>query len=319
MISLARLPNTRLKPVYAIALVLLALVALIYVVAALPIESLSELRLRHLPWWFFPVIVLLHVTYLLLSAEVWRRMLRRITGTGTAYPAAYSQMAAVAIGKYIPGKIWGFVARTGQLHRHDVPAGLSVFCSIVEQILVLAGGAIVVVSAGFIAFPEYTSALVLLGAILLVGLVVISARLPAIVRWLRRRQADANIADNATGFGLIGFLQFAAAYAVLWLISGLILSVIFFSLFDAVANTENIAALVLANTLGFIVGFFAVFAPGGLGVREATTVAILAPFLPLREVLIAAIALRTVIVLFDGVNAVIMLIGESRQAAKDIT
>ena len=41
---------------------------------------------------------------------------------------------------------------------------------------------------------------------------------------------------------------------------------------------------------------------------------VLAPFLPVREVVVAAIALRALIVLFDGVNAVILLLGESRHA-----
>lgn len=44
----------RLAPFYSIALVLLALVALIYVAAALPIESLGELRLSSLSWWLVP-------------------------------------------------------------------------------------------------------------------------------------------------------------------------------------------------------------------------------------------------------------------------
>ena len=309
----------RLAPIYSIALVLLALVALVYVASALPIESLSELRLRHLAWWLFPAITLLHLMYLLLSAEVWRRMVRMITKTHTAYSDAYLQMATIAVGKYVPGKLWGFIARAGQLHRHDVPVHMSIVTSVVEQILVLAGGGIVVIGAGLIAFPEHTSSLAVLGATLLIGLLVLLTNVPTVVQWLRRNRTDADVPENIAGYSLFHFLRYAAAYAVLWLISGLILSIIFFSLFDAIATTENIAALMLANTIGFVVGFFAIFAPGGLGVREATTVAVLAPFFPIREVLIATIVLRAWIVLFDGINAVIMLIGESRRSAKDLT
>ena len=305
-------------PVYSIALVLLALIALIFVAAALPIESLSELRLRNLSWWVVPVIAVLHIMYLLLSAEVWRRMVRVIGGVRTAFGEAYLQMVAVSIGKYIPGKVWGFIARTGQLHRHNISTHLSVVSTVVEQILVLAGGGIVIVAAGFVVFPEYKSSIISLGALLLVGLIMVSKNIPAVVRWFGSRQSAIDVPANVGGSDLPGLLRFGATYAMLWMLSGLIFSIIYFSLFDAAVTAENIAALVLANTIGFIVGFFAVFAPGGLGIREATTVAVLAPFLPIREVLVATIALRAWIVLFDGINAVIMLISESRRAAKGL-
>ena len=51
--------------------------------------------------------------FLLLSAEVWRRLVRALTcfaRTGFVW-AAYLQMAVIAVGKYVPGKIWGFVAQ----------------------------------------------------------------------------------------------------------------------------------------------------------------------------------------------------------------
>ena len=104
----------------------------------------------------------------------------------------------------------------------------------------------------------------------------------------------------------------------MWVISGATLCVIYFSVFDATVTVEGVAALILANTIGFIVGFLALFAPGGIGVREATTVAILAPFLPLREALIAAVALRAWIVIFDGINCGIMLIAEMRNTARHL-
>ena len=54
--------------------------------------------------------------------------------------------------------------------------------------------------------------------------------------------------------------------------------------------------------------------PVGLGVREAvTTAAVLAPFLPLHEALLAAVAFRAWLVLFDGINAVLLIANESRR------
>lgn len=295
---------------------LLALVALIYLVLGLPIASLGEVEFGNLSWWVIPTVMLFHLVYLLLSAEVWRRMMRMTANAQFSFLDAYLQMAAVAIGKYIPGKVWGFVARTGQLHRHNVPAHLSLMSTVLEQILVLVGSGVVVIVAGLIAFPEHAVAIGVLGLTMLIVLIVVSSNFPAITQWLRRKHANREMPEDIAGVGLSQILQYVAAYALLWLISGLILSIIYFSLSRNVATIDAIAVLVLANTLGFVVGFFAVFAPGGLGVREAATVAVLAPILPLREVIVATIVLRACIVLFDGINAVITLIGESRQAVK---
>ena len=48
----------------------------------------------------------------------------------------------------------------------------------------------------------------------------------------------------------------------------------------------------LANTVGFLAGFAALFAPGGLGVREAMTATVLIPYIPMEQAAILSIAFR---------------------------
>lgn len=314
---LNQISDSRFAPLLSIAIVLLALVALAYVVTALPLEALGDVKYQGLALWFIPAVILMHLGYLVLSAEVWRRLVRIITRTPNRFPDAYLQMASATVGKYIPGKVWGFVARTGQMSRIAVPARLSILSSVIEQLAVLLGGGFVVAGAAFFVFPEYLPGVVLAGIALLAGLVVLSRHVPDLVGWIQRRRGiDEEVPEYAAA-GLGQWLQFSVAYAILWLINGLILCVIYFSLFDDAVTLQKVAALIFANTIGFIVGFLAVFAPGGLGVREAITVAVLAPFLPLREALIAAVALRALMVLFDGINCGILIIAELRHAARN--
>ena len=305
--------SSRLGPFSSMALVLLALVGLIYAVMALPLDALGELRLRQLSVWAIVAAVLLHAVYLALSAEVWRRMVRMVAGRKVAYADAYMQMAAVAVGKYVPGKVWGFVARVAQLRRDNIPAHQSVAGSVVEQILVIAGAGIVIIGAALVAFAEYRVYVIAFGVLLVAALVLASRNVPALLRRFgRSREGDRPI--QYARYSAPRLLLFSLAYAVLWFISGAILAIIYFATFGAAVTAEAVAAIVIANTVGFIAGFLAVFAPGGLGVREAATVIVLTPLLPVREVIVAAIALRALIVLFDGVNAVILLFGESRYA-----
>jgi uncharacterized membrane protein YbhN (UPF0104 family) len=305
-----------LRPVRFIGLIFLGLVGLILVVSALPLDALGELRLQSVAPWVIPAVAALHIGYLLLSAEVWRRMVRMVTGMRIAYDDAYMQMAAVAVGKYFPGKVWGFIARVGQLRREKVSTHLAVTSSVIEQILVIAGGGIVIVASGFLIVPGYRVLIVVLGSLIVAGLVFVSYNVPVIVHWLGRLPVQDELSEDVR-FGPLRLLMFSLAYAALWLISGIILSIIYFSAFGASISVQGVASIILANTIGFIAGFLAVFAPGGLGVREAVTVLVLTPFLPVREVIIAAIALRALIVLFDGINAVIMLVSESRHALRN--
>jgi uncharacterized membrane protein YbhN (UPF0104 family) len=194
---------------------------------------------------------------------------------------------------------------------------MSILASVIEQLAVLVGGGFVVVCMAFVVFPGHIPGIVLTGVAMLIGLVMLSRHLPEITRWVERRRGIEDVSSQVVDGGLWLWLKFSVAYAMLWLINGLMLCVIYFSIFDSAISAQKLAALILANTIGFIVGFLAVFAPGGIGVREAVTVAALSPFLPLREALIAAIALRAWMVLFDGLNCGVMIIAELRQAARN--
>ena len=152
---MTRLSGNRLSPLISIAIVLLVLIAIIFLVSAIPVDALSEVRFRHLPMWTIPTLVLMHMAYLLLAAEVWRRLVFVVAGVRGTFADGYLQMVSAAIGKYVPGKIWGIVARTAQLHRVGVPAQMSIVSSVAEQLIVFLGGGIVALGAAFVAFPEY--------------------------------------------------------------------------------------------------------------------------------------------------------------------
>ena len=303
----------RYAPLYTIGLILLAIVALVYVVASLSAESLGALRLRGISGWVLPAITALHMSFLLLSAEVWRRLVHALTKVQTAFTQAYLQMAVISVGKYVPGKIWGFVARAGQMHREQVPLQKSIASGVIEQILVLAGATIVATGAGVLAFPEFAWLAATVGLALLAGIIIATLNVSALVRWILRKRGQELVADSLEDYHWLSLLRFSIGYAILWLISGIILAIIYFALFDASVTPERIAALILANTIGFVAGFFALFAPGGLGVREAVTTAVLTPFLPLPEALLAAVAFRAWLVIFDGANALLLIVTESRR------
>ena len=304
-----------LRPLLSIVVFLLVVISLYFVVRALPFDVLGDVRPKRIAWWSLPLIALLQIVFLFLAAEIWRRVVRLMTGTQITLWSSYLQLAVVAVGKYVPGKVWGFVVRAGEMYRQQIPVHLSVMSSVVEQMLLMTGALLIAIVAALIALPEYWIAIIVVGVFLLLAAIVASSRIPALTRWLLRRRDIKDIPEKIPGYHAKGVFRFTLAYGMLWVLSGLIFSIIYFSLFDASITRESVAALTLANTSGIVLGFFAFFVPGGIGVREAVTTFILAGFIPLREALLAAVCYRAWMILIDGLNALLIL-GREASLAK---
>jgi len=296
-----------LKPLLSIAIVLLVVIGLYFVVRALPFDALGDIRPKRIAWWSLPLIALLQIVFLFLAAEIWRRVVRILTGTQITLWSSYLQLAVVTVGKYVPGKVWGFVARAGEMYRQQIPVHLSVMCSVVEQMLLMTGALLIAIVAALIALPKYWIAIIVIGVFLLLAAIVASSKIPALTRWLLRHRNIQDIPEKVPEYHAKRIFRFTLAYSVLWVLSGLIFSIIYFSLFDASITRENVAALTLANTAGIVLGFFAFFVPGGIGVREAITTFVLAGFIPVREALLAAVCYRAWLILIDGLNALLIL------------
>lgn len=307
-----------IKPLLSITIILLVVICVYFLVRALPLDVLGEIRQRPIAWWSLPLIALSQILFWLLAAEIWRRVVALSTGTNITLWSSYLQLAVVGVGKYVPGKIWGFVARAGDMYRHRIPIHLSAMSSVVEQVFVIAGALLIAIIAALVALPQYWIVITLVGLSLLVSAIVASGRIPAMTRWLLRRRNMNGEMDHLPNYKASAVLRFALAYALLWLMNGLIFSAVYYSLFDASITRESVAALILANTAGIVLGFFAFFVPGGIGVREAVATFVLAGFVPLREALLAAVCYRAWLILVDGLNALLIL-GREASGAKRLS
>ena len=86
-------------------------------------------------------------------------------------------------------------------------------------------------------------------------------------------------------------------YAVVWLAYGIAFWLTARALFDV--STSDLPLYVGVFALAWAVGFVAVFAPGGVGVREAMIVALLAGHLGEARAIVVAGASRVVLTAID--------------------
>lgn len=192
--------------------------------------------------------------------------------------------------RWLPGSVWGFYSRVHEARKVGVPAATASMSLPLELILTIAAWTITAVvglgsSGVLLEWMSRISAsrLSVAGGIVLglTGLVVVVAR----------RFPENRYAKKAHGFlaGLRTVLSegprvsFLAATFALYLILCVVNGLAFYALVRAFTDAApSVATIVGINSVGWLVGFFAVCAPGGLGVREGGMTALLAPLVPLE-------------------------------------
>jgi len=229
-------------------------------------EAAGGLQDLQIGWsWVAGATVIVFLTYALLI-ETWRRLL-------VAWSADLSFRTASRIwfisnlGKYVPGKIWSIAAMSMMARDHSVSPVAAAGSSILIQIISIAAGIGVVLVTGAQAVDRPWLA-ALIGGAMLASIAASPYVLPVVVRRtarLFRREVTVPALGSATIWG-----TFASA-ALSWVVYGIAFQ--FFVrgvLGEAAGATTSYIAVYAAS---YIIGFLALFAPGGAVVREGAMVA----------------------------------------------
>ncbi|MGF1515753.1 MAG: lysylphosphatidylglycerol synthase domain-containing protein [Elainellaceae cyanobacterium] len=280
-------------------------------------REVAALRLDGGGWAF--LLLALAVTLLahLWSGWVWGWILRSL-----AQPVSGSWSTLVYlktnIAKYLPGNVWHFYGRVMAAKAVKIPVPVAVM-SVVMEALLMAIAALVVALAGNLAENRYG---VLQGLGLLVGLAAVHPRLlnPLMQRLARAKGKalkGAVFRDGAASnrqvtnvpqparltryplrplLGELGFLLLRGA--------GFLVAV---RALTPVA-LDDVPSLLSGFSLAWLLGLVVPGAPGGIGVFEATALALLEPVLP-AAVLLGAIALyRLVSTLAEAIGAALAIL-----------
>jgi glycosyltransferase 2 family protein len=242
-----------------------------------------------------------HVSLLVLAAVlslvavvsygwVWPVILREIGGPvprGSVRIFLQSQL-----GKYLPGSVWQYAGRVGLARAHGVPVRTALLSLGIE----VGASAIAAVAVGLFVLP-LVAALPL--ALALGGLVFLvttkGARVAEVVLGLVARIAP--ITSSELRPALRALPRMVLLYVPVWGLYGLAFWLTARALFPISAG--DLVFFVAAFALGWLVGMAAVFAPGGIGVREAVLVGLLAPTVGQREAIVIAAASRLLLTAAD--------------------
>lgn len=245
--------------------------------------------------------------YFFANAMTWQKLLEYSTNKSVSLREGLAQILLVNFGKYIPGKIWGLAARGARLTELSFTLDEVGRASILEQFLLLACGFWLALLAAFIAYDN------------LVFLLLLALSSPAIifyryagnlVRILARRSGVGPTVDKLfeSRLGVSRMLGISVGYLLIW--SSLAFAFGFFSqaVFPSNITLTTASMHTVALTTGFLAGFVAIFAPGGIGVREGVGAAVLTPLMTLDTALVLMLLFRVWIIFWEMAAAAAVLV-----------
>ena len=217
--------------------------------------------------------------------------------------------AAANLARYIPGVVWQLAGLAAMAASSGLSV-VSVASAAVFQQIVLTGVGLVL---GLSFAPvlrlgaTWNVPLPLLLALVLSAIAALVLLLPPITRridaWLSRRGSMSITLPRVRRRDVAVYVVLSAAG---WIGYAVAFVVFAHALLDPVPLTP--AVLGASFILSYVAGILAVFAPGGLIVREAALVALVGPALGGEQALALAIASRLWLTIIDAVLSAIMLV-----------
>jgi hypothetical protein len=269
----------------------------------------QSLRAERVDWqlspaWLVASVLVVFLTYGVLI-EAWRRVVLSM-GERLAFLTAVRIWFLASLGKYVPGKVWAVAGAAVLAQRAGVDPAVAVAGALVLQALALSSGAAVVAVTAADAFQSAgQGAIPIAAAVILLcmaGLAVLTSQrlldrigrlLPA--SWPRLRAIPLTMV--AAAFAANAFAWTGYGVALLLLTRGLLPGI-----------DLSLAQAVGVFTCSYLVGFIALFAPGGLGPRESVFLLLLAGDIGLKPAAVLALASRLLLTGTEVLPAVPLLL-----------
>jgi glycosyltransferase 2 family protein len=254
---------------------LLLLAGLVFVVLRLrSIWRESDLSLDQVRWAYIAIAVATAAGGVVASSFIWLSILRRL---GVATQSAWAGIFLQAqVAKYVPGSFWQYAGRTALARSRGIPLRTTGKSLPIE--LGASAAAAGVFAILFIGWWGVAGLAVVFGALLVVELAIGRSR-----------------------FVLRAVLRATLLYGVVWLLIGASFWMTARALVEV--RADDVPQYIAAFATAWLVGLVAIYAPGGIGVREAVLVGLLRGKIGSADALVVATASRGVLTSVDLLGA----------------
>jgi glycosyltransferase 2 family protein len=259
---------------------------------------------RLAPGWIVASVLVVFAGYAVLI-EAWRRVVLSM-GERLGFGSAARIWFLASLGKYVPGKVWAVAGAAVLAQRAGVDPSVAVAAALVLQALALASGAAVVALTAKEAFQAAGPGMVPLAA----TVVLLSfAGIAALASQPVLDRVNRLLPSSIPPLRAIPPTKLVVAFAanlLAWCAYGVALVCLARGLLPGVVLSLPQAIGVF--TCSYLVGFLALFAPGGLGPRESVFLLMLAGNIGLKPAAGLALASRLLLTGTEVLPAVPLLL-----------
>jgi len=250
---------------------------------------------QHLTVPFLLLAVVLSIGGLFANMMVWREIIADL-GSPLSMAAAWRIFFIGNLSKYIPGSIWPVLVQAELGADHGIPRSRSAISVLVSYtVMTLSGLVVAAITLPFAAAGSVTQYLWIL-LLIPVGIAALSP--PVLNRLLRLVMRVARQPALGQGVSYKGLARTMAWALAAWAVNGLFIYVLMRQL--AGDRQGTLLVSIGAYSLSWAVGFVAVFAPAGVGVREAVMWAALGAVTTHPIALAVALLQRAISVVADA-------------------
>lgn len=267
----------------------------------------------------FPLVLLGLIIYTIVNASVWTTVLHGLGQNVTRLQATRAWIEAEAM-KWLPGGIWGYASRVVRAPQIGVNRTIASASLVTELLLTIAAWFLCAVVGAWVSgwltklWEELMPGGNHRGLFLLGALIVGTLLLGALIRHpLVRGKLEARFAPLREA-------QFKVAFLIRAFVSYLLLCVFHASLLQMLAHAVHPGGISLAEAgcfdgTAWLIGFFAIGVPGGIGVREAGLAYLLHHCMPMNEAMAIAVIWRALQIVSEMLAlGVSLAIGKSMRA-----
>lgn len=229
--------------------------------------------------------VLLLAACFAFTARLWGWMVRDLGGPDPGWVGSNRIVLTANLGRYLPGKIWQVAGLAALSRREGIGGTLGTCAGVLTQAFHLVGAAVLggAVISGMDGGREG-----LRMALVALVLFVVLASVPAVMR------AGLGLAFRMAGLGAEQLPRTTPTFGIRWLclhtLAWLGYGIAFALLVRGLGLQEAILPLAAAFSAAYLVGYLAIFAPAGLGVREGVLIALLRPSMGAAAVGVAVLS-----------------------------
>ncbi|MBI2826586.1 MAG: flippase-like domain-containing protein [Planctomycetia bacterium] len=229
------------------------------------------------------------------SSLFWRRLLATLDAPAPALAAVRAWYVG-SIGKYVPGKATVIVLRTALLRRAGVGIAVATATIFFETLTTMAVGAFLAGGILVVAYRDRWQLAAMAGGLMLVaGAPTVPAIFKRLAKWAGIERAAPGTIDKLDHLGPATLVRAWATIAAGWCLIGASVVAGLLAIEPAPPG-GRLALWALATAAGglSVVAGFVSFIPGGLVVRDAVMLELLAPEVGTGKALVCALVVRLV-------------------------